>query len=82
MLVPSRTRLLAARDARAGLTHAPLPPARPPKPPHSYGLRIAATVATCGIYSYWWLADLMREGNDHFEADAAWEDALVGAVSD
>ncbi|HVM09907.1 MAG TPA: hypothetical protein VM345_15675 [Acidimicrobiales bacterium] len=57
------------------------PPSPGPKPPHQYAMRIVATLLTCGFYSYWWLADLMREGNDHFRRDWAWEDAVVVAVA-
>lgn len=64
-----------------GVTHAPLPPSAPPKQPHQYALRIVAVLASCGLYSYWWLADLMREANDHFRRDWAWEDAVVVAIA-
>ncbi|HEX7168971.1 MAG TPA: DUF4234 domain-containing protein, partial [Acidimicrobiales bacterium] len=56
------------------------PAAPPPKDPHQYALRIVATIFTCGIYGFWWLYDLMQDGNVHFARDAAFEDALVPAL--
>jgi hypothetical protein len=47
---------------------------------HSYVGRIIATIATCGIYTYWWTYDLAVEGNRHFEQNWPWEDALVRVV--
>jgi hypothetical protein len=79
----------AERDAEAQLSevfalvghHLDLEPAAPPpKPPHQYALRAVATVCTCGLYMYWWMADIMREGNEHFHRDWAWEDSLVAAL--
>lgn len=47
------------------------------KAPHNYGGRIAAIFGSCGLYAYWWLFNLMDEGNRHFARDWAWEDAFV-----
>src|SRR5436190_7281206 len=41
----------------------------PQKGPHNYVGRIIATVFSFGIYGLWWWADIMREGNEHFEAN-------------
>jgi drug/metabolite transporter (DMT)-like permease len=57
------------------------PPAPPPKPPHQYAARILVTLLTCGVYSYWWMYDLMKDANDHFHRDWAWEDALVATLA-
>ena len=43
--------------------------------------RVVATVASCGIYSLWWMYDLQVEGDRHLEANWAWEDSLAGVVS-
>ena len=51
-----------------------------PKGQHNYVGRIVATVFSFGFYLLWWWADIMREGNDHFEANWAWEDQLANAV--
>lgn len=61
---------------------APLPLLPPPgqKAPHRYGMRVVALFGSCGIYTYWWLHDLMTEGNRHFDRDWAWEDAFLPAV--
>lgn len=66
--------------ATLGLGDGLLPSPSGPKHPHNYGARIVATIASCGLYGYWWLADLMREGNEHFRRDWAWEDAVVPAL--
>jgi hypothetical protein len=59
----------------------PSPPPRQTKEPHNIAGRIIATIASCGLYSYWWLYDLMVEPNEHFRRDWAWEDAVVTAVA-
>jgi hypothetical protein len=41
--------------------------------------RIVATIASFGIYSLWWLRDLMVEGNAHFERNWQFEDELARA---
>lgn len=46
------------------------------KQPHNYVSRVLALVFTFGLYSLWWVADLMREGNANFRQDCEWEDAL------
>ncbi|HMD45824.1 MAG TPA: hypothetical protein VKG43_06680 [Acidimicrobiales bacterium] len=69
-------------DAIFGRLGVPLPPANPvlDKARQNYVGRIVATVVSFGIYGFWWLADVMRQGNAHFEANWAWEDALVGGT--
>lgn len=59
----------------------PALPAPVVKAHHSYAGRIVATFATCGFYVYWWLFNLMDEGNRHFARDWAWEDAFVPTVA-
>jgi Domain of unknown function (DUF4234) len=46
----------------------------------NYAGRIVATIFTCTIYGYWWMANAMRDGNRHFEWNWPWEDALANAV--
>lgn len=48
---------------------------------HNYVGRIVASVFTVGIYSLWWWADIMREGNDHFAENWQWEDNLARVVT-
>jgi hypothetical protein len=55
----------------------PVPP--PLKGRHNVAGRIIATLASCGIYSLWWLHDLMVEGNAHFERNWQFEDELARA---
>jgi hypothetical protein len=47
---------------------------------HNYVGRIIASIATCGLYSYWWTYNLEVEGNRHLEQNWPWEDALLAAV--
>lgn len=75
------------RAAAAGLTQlfaalgVALPaPAPATKQPHNYVGRVLATIFTLGVYSLWWVADVMREGNDNYAADYAWEDALYASI--
>ena len=72
------------RDAAAALTHVfaelgiTLPaPVAATKQPHNYVGRVIAAICTCGLYSLWWVADVMREGNANFAEDDAWENALA-----
>lgn len=48
---------------------------------HNYVGRIVAAIFSFGIYMLWWTADIMREGNDHFRANWAWEDWLARAAT-
>jgi hypothetical protein len=50
------------------------------KQPHNYAGRIVATVFTAGFYAFWWVADVMREGNQNFADDVPWEDAVGAAI--
>lgn len=76
------------RAAEDGLTRVftalgvSLPAAVPAsKGAHNYVGRIIATVFTLGLYSLWWVADLMREGNANYRDDNEWEDALAAALA-
>jgi hypothetical protein len=65
---------LAAICATLGASVA-LPAAGPTKQQHSYVGRVVATLLTCGLYSLWWLYNLMVEGNDHQRRNWASDDA-------
>lgn len=76
------------RDAAAALTGVfaglgiTLPAPTPAtKQPHNYVGRLIAVVCTFGLYSLWWVADVMREGNANFQQDHAWEDALADSAA-
>jgi hypothetical protein len=71
---------LAGIYARLGQTLPTPDPARI-KGKHNYVGRIIASIATCGIYSYWWTYDLQVDGNRHLEQNWPWEDALLAAVN-
>jgi len=63
-----------------GALGADLPtPTSTPKQPHNYVGRVIATVLT-GIYAFWWLYNIMDEGNRHFEENWVWEDSLRHAL--
>lgn len=64
-----------------GMAGVRLPGPPPPKAPHQYALRILVVFLTCGIYTYWWLYDLMKDANEHFRRDWAWEDSAVVALA-
>ena len=69
---------LAAIYTRLGrLIAAPDP--TPMKGRHNAVGRVAATIASFGFYSIWWMRDLMNEGNDHFEQNWRFEDDLARA---
>jgi hypothetical protein len=57
-----------------------LPSGIAPKQRHNYVGRVIATLVSCGIYGLWWLADMMREGNNHQHRNHVSEDALVAAA--
>jgi hypothetical protein len=56
----------------------------PPEPPqrldrHRIGRRVLATIATLGLYSIWWMRDVIVEGNAHLEQNWRFEDDLARA---
>lgn len=71
---------LGAIFARLGQ---PLPPSHPErvKGPDNYVGRVVATVASCGIYSFWWWVDQQRDGDAHYAQNWPWEDALAQAAA-
>jgi hypothetical protein len=71
---------LTAMYARLGAT-LPTPDPSRVKGKHNYAARIIVTIATCGIYMYWWLYDMQVEGNRHVQESWPYEDALVAAVT-
>lgn len=58
----------------------PAPDPRRVKGKQNYVGRIIAALASCGIYGFWWFADMQTDVNRHFQANWAWEDALASAV--
>jgi hypothetical protein len=70
---------LAAIFNRLGMSVPGADPSRVQQP-HNYVGRVIATVASCGVYHFWWLYNMMDEGNRHLETNWAWEDALVASV--
>jgi hypothetical protein len=69
---------LAAIYSRMGAYLAP--PSRTTATPRPRARRrLAATLATAGLYAVWWVRDLMREGNRHFRENWRFEDDLANA---
>ncbi len=58
----------------------PYPDTARVKGKHNYVGRIIATIFTAGIYSFWWVANLMNQPNEHFRTNWPQEDALAAAV--
>ena len=48
--------------------------------PQNYVGRILASVFTCFIYAFFWLYNIMDDGNRHFTTNWAWEDSLARAL--
>jgi hypothetical protein len=70
---------LAAIYRRLG-QHVPDPDPSRRKGPHNIAGRIVALIFSFGIYGIFWLNDMMKEPNQHFAHNWAWEDPLVNAV--
>ena len=69
---------LAAIYSRMGAYLAP-PVAGSPLPRRRAARRVLLTVLTLGVYGNWWVRDLMRDGNTHFEENWRFEDDLAVA---
>jgi hypothetical protein len=70
---------LAFIYGRLGMTVAAPDPSRLHQPQNYVG-RILAVVFSCGIYSWFWLYNIMEDGNRHFTDNWAWEDSLAAAL--
>jgi Domain of unknown function (DUF4234) len=70
---------LSAIYGRLG-QNVPAPDPTRVKGKQNYAGRIVATIFSCGIYHFWWMADQMRDVNQHFEVNWPWEDSLANAV--
>jgi hypothetical protein len=55
-------------------------PTGPTKQPHNYVSRVIVAIVTVGIYTLWWLYNVMDEGNRHFQENWVWEDSLRHAL--
>src|SRR5262249_59889968 len=69
---------LSAAFARLGQNMPAPDPARQ-KGKQNYAGRIVATIFSCGVYFFWWLYNMMDDGNRHFLWNWPWEDSLAGA---
>jgi hypothetical protein len=58
----------------------PYPDAARVKGKHNYIGRIVASIFSVGIYTFWWVHNLMEEPNEHFRTNWTQEDALAAAV--
>lgn len=71
---------LAAIYGRLGYNLPTSDPSRV-KGKHNYVGRIIATIASCGVYFFWWTYDMMAEGNRHLEVNWVWDDALANVAA-
>lgn len=55
--------------------------AAPTIPERSFALFLVLTLVTCGIYGFYWLYVLIKDGNDHVEAQVQWEDYIYSALA-
>ena len=70
---------LSAIFARLG-QNVPAPDPSRQKGKQNYAGRIIASIASCGVYFYWWMYNQMDDVNKHFLWNWPWEDSLAGAV--
>lgn len=84
---------LIKRDAASGAIEAdlaqiygalgvtlPTPDPSRVKGEHNYVGRVLASIFSCGLYTLWWVHNLMTEGNEALEASWPFEEALANGV--
>ncbi|HVL90671.1 MAG TPA: hypothetical protein VM841_10610 [Actinomycetota bacterium] len=49
-------------------------------PDRSTWLYVLLTVLTAGLFSIWWRSVIMKDGNEHFDAEERSEDAILAAL--
>jgi len=52
----------------------------PTVPQREFATFLLLTIFTCGIYGLYWLYVMIKDFNDHFLAQVAWEDFLLQAL--
>jgi hypothetical protein len=46
----------------------------------NYVARVIVSIVTLGVYSLFWLYNVMEDGNRHFTTNWVWEDSLAQAI--
>jgi hypothetical protein len=54
--------------------------AMPSVPQREYVTFLLLSIVTCGIYGIYWLYVMIKDFNDHFAAQVAWEDFLLASL--
>ncbi len=71
--------LMSGALAKLGLS-AQASQAMPSVPQREFVTFLLLSIVTCGIYGFYWMYVMIKDFNDHFMAQVAWEDFLVQAL--
>ena len=71
--------IMSSALAKLGLS-AQAAQAMPSVPQREFVTFLLLTIVTCGIYNFYWMYVMIKDFNDHFMAQVAWEDFLVQAL--
>jgi len=52
----------------------------PNVPQREYVTMLLLSIVTCGIYGFYWMYVMIKDFNDHFLAQVAWEDFILQAL--
>jgi len=55
--------------------------AAPTMPERNFVVYLLLSFLTCGIFSFYWIYALIKDGNDHVEAQVQWEDFIYSALA-
>ncbi|MBC7229347.1 MAG: DUF4234 domain-containing protein [Actinobacteria bacterium] len=71
--------LMSSALAKLGLA-AQASQAVPSVPQREFVTFLLLSIVTCGIYGFYWMYVMIKDFNDHFMAQVAWEDFLYTAL--
>ena len=71
--------LMSSALAKLGLS-SQAAQAVPSVPRREFVTFLLLSIVTCGIYGLYWMYVMIKDFNDHFMAQVAWEDFLVQAL--
>src|SRR5450759_33824 len=55
--------------------------AMPNMPERNFVVYLLLSFVTCGIFTFYWIYSLVKDGNDHVEAQVQWEDFIYSALA-
>ena len=55
--------------------------AMPNMPERNFVVYLLLSFVTCGIFTFYWLYSLVKDGNDHVQAQVQWEDFIYSALA-